>query len=124
MEKALNILIVDDSAVMRAVIRRAIDLSGAPVANVYHVPHGAAAIAVLEAHAVDVLFTDINMPVMNGVELLREIEARGWTHLTRIVVSTDGSETRREEVSALGVRLMVEKPFAPEAIRDALSVSQ
>jgi two-component system chemotaxis response regulator CheY len=121
--KPINILIVDDSAVMRAVIRRAVALSGAAVEAVHDAPDGASALHVLEAHAIDVVFTDINMPGMNGVELLREIVARGWTHLTRIVVSTDSSGTRRDEVAALGVSLMVEKPFAPEAIRDVLAVS-
>jgi two-component system chemotaxis response regulator CheY len=124
MEKALNILIVDDSAVIRAMIRRAVALSGASVGAIHDAADGHSGLAALEAHAIDVVFTDINMPGMNGVEMLREIEARGWTHLTRIVVSTDSSGTRRQEVAALGVRLMVEKPFAPEAIRDALTVSQ
>jgi two-component system chemotaxis response regulator CheY len=124
MEKAINVLIVDDSAVIRAMIRRAVALSGAPVGDIHDAADGASGLAALEAHAIDVVFTDINMPGMNGVEMLREIAARGWTHLTRIVVSTDGSGTRREEVAALGVRLMVEKPFAPEAIRDALCVSR
>ena len=122
--KALTVLIVDDSAVMRAMIRRAVVLSGAEVEDIHDAPNGAAALTMLETHAVDVVFTDINMPVMNGVDLLRAIVARGWTHLTRIVVSTDGSAVRREEVSTLGVTLMVEKPFAPEAIRDALCVSR
>lgn len=124
MDKSLNILIVDDSVVMRAVITRAVRLSGANVDTIYDAKDGATALAMLEQHAsIDVVFTDINMPVMNGVQLLREIRRRGWTHLIRIVVSTDSSKVRRAEVEELGVNLMVEKPFSPEAIRDALEVS-
>ena len=123
MDKSVNVLIVDDSAVMRAVIRRAVLLSGASVDAIHEAPDGITALALLETHPIDVVFTDINMPVMNGVQLLREIVARGWTHLIRIVVSTDSSVVRRDQVAELGVNLMVEKPFAPEAIRDALTVS-
>ena len=123
MDKSLNLLIVDDSAVMRAVIKRAVLLSGASVDAIHEAPDGITALAFLETHPIDVVFTDINMPVMNGVQLLREIIARGWTHLIRIVVSTDSSKVRRAEVEELGVNLMVEKPFSPEAIRDALTVS-
>jgi two-component system chemotaxis response regulator CheY len=121
--KPLKLLIVDDSAVMRAMIRRAVLLSGAAVETIHDAPNGAAALTMLETYPIDVVFTDINMPVMNGVQLLQEIAARGWSHLVRVVISTDGSLARRDEVAGLGVQLVVEKPFAPEAIRNALNIS-
>jgi two-component system chemotaxis response regulator CheY len=124
MEKPLTVLVVDDSATMRAMIRRAVTLSGVAIAAIHEAGDGAAALAQLESHPCDVIFTDINMPGMNGVDLLRAIAARGWTHLIRIVVSTDGSLVRRKEMSALGVQLMVDKPFAPEAIRDVLTIAR
>ena len=120
--RPLNILIVDDSAMMRAMIKRVASLAEIPLGCVYEAANGAEAIAVLEAHAVDALFTDINMPVMTGTELLREIERRGqWKDLVRVIISTDGSAARREEVSDLHVRCYVEKPFRPEVMRDVLS---
>ena len=119
-DKTLNVLVVDDSAVMRAVVKRAIKASGVAIANIHEAPDGAQAIGVLEANSIDVVFTDINMPVMTGIELLQAIMDRGWDHLTRIVVSTEGSTARRDELGRLGVRATVEKPFVPEAIRDAL----
>ena len=62
------------------------------------------------------------MPVMTGTELLREIAApRRWQHLVRVIISTDGSAARREEVGALDVRCYVEKPFRPEVMRDVLA---
>ena len=57
--------------------------------------NGREALAVLDANDVDALFTDINMPVMTGPELLRELERQGRSTPARIVVSTDGSEARR-----------------------------
>ncbi len=119
--RPLNILIVDDSATMRALIKRVAGLSGVPVANLYEASNGSEALAILESHDVDALFTDINMPVMTGTELLRAIGQRPqWRRLTRVIISTDGSTARREEVRHLNVRLYVEKPFRPEVMRDVL----
>lgn len=119
MSKPVNVLIVDDSAMMRAIIRRAVVLSGVE-GLVHEAANGREALAVLEAAPIDAVFTDINMPVMSGPELLRAMAGRDWDHIHRIIVSTDGSDARREEVRDLKVRMYVEKPFAPEMIRDVL----
>ena len=120
--RPLNILIVDDSAMMRAMIKRVAGLADIPIATVYEAGNGQEAIEILESHPIDALFTDINMPVMSGTELLREIERRGeWKDLVRVIISTDGSAARREEVSELHVRCYVEKPFRPEVMRDVLA---
>lgn len=118
----LNILIVDDSAMMRAMIRRVIALCGIPIGHVYEAANGVEAIRVLESQDVHVLFTDINMPQMSGPELLETIASNDrWKDLLRVIVSTDGSEARREEVRGLNVGLYIEKPFRPEVMRDVLS---
>jgi two-component system chemotaxis response regulator CheY len=118
----LHVLIVDDSAMMRKVIARAARLAGAPIAGVHEAGHGRDALDVLAAQPIDVVITDLNMPEMTGIELLQAMAARSeWNHVLRIVVSTDGSEARRMETSELRVRLYVEKPFRPEAIRDVLA---
>lgn len=118
--RPINVLIVDDSTVMRAIIRRAVELTGVEIGAVHEARNGKEAIAVLESTPIDTLFTDINMPVMTGPELLREMSGRGWDHVYRVIVSTDGSAARRDEVRDLDVRMYVAKPFAPEIIRDAL----
>jgi two-component system chemotaxis response regulator CheY len=120
--RPLSILIVDDSAMMRAMIKRVAELASVPIVEVFEAANGAEAIAILEAHRIDALFTDINMPVMTGTELLREIERRPeWQHLVRVIISTDGSVARREEVKQLHVTWYVEKPFRPEVMRDVLT---
>jgi two-component system chemotaxis response regulator CheY len=121
MVKSINILIVDDSATMRAMIRRSVKLSGADVATIFEAANGREALTALETCKIDAVFTDLNMPVMSGTELLREMLARDWSHILRVIVSTDGSAARRESVRDLGVRMYVDKPFAPEVIRDVLS---
>jgi len=120
--RPLNILIVDDSAMMRTMIKRVTGLCGVPIGEVFEAGNGREAIAVLESQRVDALFTDINMPVMTGTELLRAIEQDGrWPTLLRVIISTDGSAARRAEADELHVRLYVEKPFRPEVMRDVLS---
>lgn len=119
---AFTILVVDDSAMMRAVIKRAIKLTGVEIAAIHEAADGREALAVLEAVPIDAVFTDLNMPVMTGTELLREMTAHAaWSHIIRVIVSTDGSAARREEVRDLDVRLYIDKPFAPEVIRDVLT---
>ena len=120
--RALTILIVDDSAVMRALLKRVVALSDVPVDTVLEARNGREALQILEANHVDALFTDINMPVMNGHELLTEIAKQDrWRDMLRVVISTDGSKLRREEARELKVELYVEKPFRPEVVRDVLS---
>src|SRR5262245_3912559 len=119
--RTLNILIVDDSATMRAVLRRVIQLTEMPVEHIYEARNGREALKVLDGESVDAVFTDINMPVMTGTELLREMaKQERWNDILRIVVSTDGSKLRREEARELNVALYVEKPFRPEVVRDVL----
>ena len=119
--KPLNCLIVDDSSVMRRMVRRTMELSEVPLGEVHEAGNGREAIAVLESKAVDALFTDINMPVMTGPELLRALSSRPAAVRARVVISTDGSEARRAEVVDLNVDWYLEKPLRPEVMRDVLS---
>ena len=117
----LNVLIVDDSATMRALLYRVVGLADLPIGAIYQAPNGAEALKVLENHNIQAVFTDVNMPVMNGMELLREMAARDeWKDILRVIISTDGSRLRREEARELKVSLYVEKPFRPEVVRDVL----
>lgn len=119
---ALNILVVDDSAMMRTMIKRAAALTGIPIGQIFEAADGQQALEVLRQQHVDALFTDINMPVMTGIELLRQIAGdQRWQHMVRVIISTDGSDARRDEAGALDVRFYVEKPFRPEVMRDVLS---
>jgi CheY-like chemotaxis protein len=121
-EPAINLLVVDDSAMMRTMIKRAAAATGLPIGQIFEAADGQQALAVLEQQHVDALFTDINMPVMTGIELLRQIAGHErWQHMIRVIISTDGSDARRHEADALDVRLYVEKPFRPEVMRDVLA---
>jgi two-component system, chemotaxis family, chemotaxis protein CheY len=118
----LSLLVVDDSAMMRSVIKRAAALTGLPIGRIYEAADGLQALELLKQHHVDALFTDLNMPGMSGIELLQEIVGHErWRHMVRVIISTDGSDARRDEAAALEVHLYVKKPFRPEEIRDVLS---
>ena len=118
----MRILIVDDSAMMRAMIKRVIKLADVPVDDILEATNGAEGLELLKQHDVHLLLTDINMPVMNGADMLREISLNDrWRNLNRVVISTDGSTVRREEAEELDVRCYLEKPFSPEVLRDVLN---
>lgn len=118
----INVLIVDDSATMRMLIRRVVHLTEVPVGAVYEATNGMEAMAILESHDVHALFTDINMPVMSGYELLQAVAQRPrWKDVVRIVVSTDGTKMARTVAGELNVDLYITKPFRPEVVRNALS---
>ena len=120
--KGLTLLIVDDSKMMRMMIKRVAGVIDVPITSILEAGNSEEALAILESTHVDALFTDVNMPVMTGPELLREIQHRGrWPNLLRIVISTDGSTVRREEATALGVHGYVEKPVRPEVLCDVFS---
>jgi two-component system chemotaxis response regulator CheY len=115
-----NVLVVDDSAVMRAMIVRTLRVSGLPLGELHEAADGEQALACLRAAWVDLMLLDINMPVMNGEEVLAHLRADPETaDLKIIVVSTEGSDTRIERLAAQGVGF-VHKPFTPETLRDAV----
>ena len=117
---ALNVLIVDDSAVMRAMILKTMRMAGLPMGEVYQAANGQEGLEALDAHWIDLIIADINMPVMNGEEMIRSLRQNPDTAQTPVVVvSTEGSQTRIERLNRMGVKF-VHKPFTPEIIRDTV----
>ncbi len=118
---AYSVLIVDDSPVMRSFIRRVLALSGFEVGEFVEAGDGAEALRQLGAHRVDVILTDINMPGMNGEELLRRLGADGILRTTpAVVISTDATNERIVRMIELGAQGYMSKPFTPETLRDEL----
>ncbi len=119
---AFNVLIVDDSASMRKVIRRVLMLSGFDVGSCLEAGDGLEALEVLEREWMDVVVTDINMPNMNGEELLEKLSADAMRcSIPVLVVSTDRSDDRLKRMMALGARGYVTKPFLPETLGAAMA---
>ena len=117
---AFNVLVVDDSAVMRAMITRVVRMSGVPLGEFFEASNGVEGLRAIREQWVDLVLLDINMPVMNGEEMLRRLRAEPETAgLPVIVVSTESSETRVHALEELGVAF-VHKPFVPETLRDTI----
>ncbi|PKN32607.1 MAG: response regulator [Deltaproteobacteria bacterium HGW-Deltaproteobacteria-19] len=118
---SFNILITDDSLSMRAVIRKVITLSGIPVAECFEAANGRQALEILSQHWVDVIISDINMPEMNGMELLKELKQDHlFQEIPVIIVSTEGNRERIEEAERMGAQGFLKKPFVPEELRTEL----
>jgi two-component system, chemotaxis family, chemotaxis protein CheY len=118
---AYSVLIVDDSPVMRSFIRRVLTLSGFEVGECREAGNGEEALAQLSAHPVDVILTDINMPGMNGEDLLRKLGADGVLKNTpALVISTDATKERILRMLSLGAEGYMSKPFTPETLREEL----
>ena len=118
---AYNILLVDDSAAMRAVIKRTIGMADVEVGRLFEAGSGAEALKVLEQEWVDLVLVDINMPEMDGIELTRRICANpDTTNIPVVIVSTEASTTRIQALKEMGIKGYVHKPFTPEQIRDAI----
>ncbi|MBD3244000.1 MAG: response regulator [Chitinivibrionales bacterium] len=115
---AYNVLLVDDSVTVREVIARTLALADIPLGAVYHAANGVEALEMLEKSWIDVVFADLNMPLMNGIELVERMSQAGlMATIPVVIVSTDGSITRVEELKAKGVSAYVRKPFTPELLR-------
>lgn len=119
---AANVLVVDDSGTMRSMIKRTLAISGLAIGEVYEAANGIQALAQMATHEIAVVLLDINMPVMNGVQLVGRIrDDQRLRHIPVIIASTEGSETRIQQLIDAGARGFVRKPFRPEQLRDALA---
>ncbi len=114
---SFNILVVDDSAVMRAMIIRILRLTGLSLGEVYEAQNGREGLKVLDEKWVDLALVDINMPVMNGEEMIDSVRNnQTMADLPIIVVSTESNMERVESIRQKKVEF-VHKPFTPEVLR-------
>lgn len=118
---SLRVLIVDDSAVIRAVVKKSIAMSGLQVAEVFEAANGLEALRVLEKDWIDIVFADLNMPEMNGQELVEKMAKDNLlVSIPVVIVSSDHSPARIDELKRLGIRAYLRKPFRPESFREVV----
>ena len=119
---AYNILIVDDSPPMRAVIKKVIRTSGFDVGAFFEASNGVEALSRLDENWLDLVLTDYNMPDMDGMTLLKRLKADdSMKTIPVVMVTTEGSHARVEDFMAHGAAAYIKKPFTPEAIRQTLN---
>ena len=118
---AFNVLIVDDSSTMRAVIKKVIKVSGFNVGRFLEAGDGLEALNVLEKEWVDLVLSDINMPNMNGLELISRMHADEILQSIPVVmVTTESSDEKMKQSKELGAVGYIKKPFLPEDIKMTL----
>lgn len=116
-----NILIVDDSAIVRSVLKKTLTIADVSIDELFEAGDGQEALDVMAGMWVDLVFTDINMPGMGGVEMVQKMHDDGSIEkLPVVVISTEGSTTRIEEMKKMGVRSYLRKPFTPEAVKEVV----
>ncbi|MFZ0797004.1 MAG: response regulator [Terriglobales bacterium] len=112
-------LIVDDSSVMRKIVERSLRQAGVEIEKVLEASNGAEALAALRDNAVDLILCDINMPVMDGLEFVREAakleSAKG---VPIVMITTEGSETHVVQALTAGARGYIRKPFTPDQVKE------
>ncbi|MCA9509808.1 MAG: response regulator [Myxococcales bacterium] len=116
-----RILVVDDSSVARKIVVRCLRGLGYDEVEFDEAEHGQAALDLLREREPDLIVTDLNMPVMDGVSMLRRIKASPrLQHIPVIVVSSVLNEARKRELVERGVDLLVEKPVSPPDLAAAI----
>lgn len=115
----IRALIVDDSSVMRKIVERSLRQAGIEMTEVFQAGNGAEAMAVLQNSKVDLILCDINMPVMDGLEFIKQLpgipNAKG---VPVVMITTEGSEAHVVEALSLGARGYIRKPFTPEQVKE------
>ena len=118
---SFNVLVVDDSNSMRAVIKKIVTLSGFQMDNCLEAGNGRQALELLAGHWVDVIISDINMPEVNGLELLEQLSKNETLReIPVIMITTEGSDQRMKEAFSRGAKGFIKKPFLPEEIKKVL----
>lgn len=121
---AHHILIVDDSILMRTALKRTIDMVGIETESITEAANGAEALEVLANKPIDLILTDLNMPEMNGIELIHRLkETTEYANIPVIVITTESNAVRIEDLLSEGVENYLHKPFTPEEFRDTITRS-
>jgi two-component system chemotaxis response regulator CheY len=113
---AKKILIAEDSATMRYLIMSTISALGNY--EIIEAANGFEALRILPREKVDLVITDINMPDINGLELVSFIKSNpNYKSTPLFIISTEGSERDREKGIQLGADAYLVKPFSPEELQ-------
>lgn len=115
----IKALIVDDSSVMRKVVERSLRQAGLELSAVFEAGNGAEALDLLNAHRVDIILSDINMPVMDGLEFVRRLQTlKNLRAVPVVMITTEGSEHNVVQALSLGAKGYIRKPFTPDQVKE------
>jgi FOG: CheY-like receiver len=117
-----SVLIVDDSPTSRMIIQRCIEMSGFEVGSFVFAENGIDALALLDGDSgIDLIFSDINMPKMDGQTFVRLLKNRASTAAIPVVITSSIADGSIEsELNRLGISAFIKKPVSPEKVLRAL----
>ena len=115
----ISALIVDDSAVMRKIVERALRQAGLSLAEIFEASNGVEALDVLRRKRVHLILSDINMPNMDGLEFLRQLREQNLApDVPVVLITTESSEDHVRNAIAAGAQGYIRKPFTAEQVKD------
>jgi two-component system, chemotaxis family, chemotaxis protein CheY len=116
--EGLRTLIVDDSSVMRKIVARALQQGGLSLGQILEAGNGSEALEILRREKVDLVLSDINMPVMDGLEFVRQLRSvENAQGIPVVMITTEGSESHVMEAISCGARGYIRKPFTPDQMK-------
>jgi two-component system chemotaxis response regulator CheY len=118
----VDVLIVDDSAAIRKILQRVLRQTDIPIGDVLEAGDGVEALRMLNDRHVNLILSDINMPNMDGLQLLAQLkQTEKWKSVPIVMVTTEGGQGKVIEAVQLGAAGYVRKPFTAEQIKEKLS---
>jgi len=119
---ALDVLIVDDSAAIRKILQRMLGQTGVTLGKILEAGDGVEALEKLKTEPVNLVLSDINMPNMDGIQLLSMLKSNAeFKNLPVIMITTEGGEAKVMEAVQLGAAGYVRKPFTADQIKEKLA---
>jgi len=117
----MKILIADDSGTARMFIKQCLEISINEEVEFLEAVNGQEALMLLKVGGVDLLVTDLNMPVLDGRELIRRVSSSPKLNgLPMMVITSSGNEARKQELLDLGAKVVLRKPVNPMKIAEGL----
>ena len=117
-----QILVVDDSAAIRKILQRVLRQTGMSIGAVHEAGDGQEALEILDTLKIDLILSDINMPKMDGLQLLAAVKSSPERrHVPMVMITTEGGETKVAEAVRLGASGYVRKPFTADQIKEKLA---
>jgi two-component system chemotaxis response regulator CheY len=116
-----DVLVVDDSAAIRKILQRVLHQTGMAIHTIFEAGNGQEALEILKQQKIGLVLTDINMPKMDGIQLLAALKASAvWREIPVVMITTEGGETKVGEAVRLGAAGYVRKPFTADQIKEKL----
>jgi two-component system chemotaxis response regulator CheY len=117
--KPARVLIVDDSSVMRKIVARSLRQAGLELQQVLEASNGSEALTVAREHPLDLILCDINMPLMDGLEFVRQLRSiEAAQQIAVVMITTEAGQAHVVQALASGASGYIRKPFTPDEIKE------